>query len=273
MLTIVNPAKSTSGALPDKVRSVRPFSDDGDYYFDYYEFYLPEWRSKFAHTGQDNEIKIKWAFLVLDLAHITDFFEELNSPLLQLTNTLHLGTLYFDHVGKFARFIELWRAVRDKGQLPEIENQLHHFIYQTLVGEFNFDSFLQNLQLDFNNALKVFQDYVILSVAVNKGRALNIFDLTSKELNQQKTEIENIFNGDLKILFQEDIKLLFDTHSFITGFVNAFPQLEKTVKDEIGAFAAQNQTALETIRILKRVKVDLPEKFIISREKLLHVIK
>ncbi len=273
MVTIVHPDKSTSGALPEKVRFIRPYSGDGDYYFDYYEFYLPEWRNRFAHTGQDDEIKIKCAFLVLDLVHITDVFEELDSPLLQVTNILQFGTLYFDHVGKFSRFIDLCRTVRVKGQLPEIEAQLHQFVYHTLVSEFNFGSFLQNLQLDFDNAIKVFEEHVIISVVMNRSKPLNIFKMAPQELNQRVSDVEEALNDDLKILFQEELKLLFDTQSFITGFPSTFPQLEKSIKDEISVFATRNRSKLETIRILKRVKVDLPEEYMISRAKLLHVIK
>lgn len=85
MCEIALPKKDFSRrALPFKVESLRPFHSGSYSYFDYYQYYIPLQRNKFAHTGYDDDFKMKSYDLISDLVHLLSIFYELDNPLVKV---------------------------------------------------------------------------------------------------------------------------------------------------------------------------------------------
>ncbi|MDB5228282.1 MAG: hypothetical protein JWN78_2475 [Bacteroidota bacterium] len=85
MCLAVNPEIDLSQkSLTQKVDSVRKYHYLSSHYFDYYQYYIPIQRNKFAHTGYDDNFKLKSYDLLVDLTHLLKIFYDLDNPLVKI---------------------------------------------------------------------------------------------------------------------------------------------------------------------------------------------
>ncbi|AEW01668.1 hypothetical protein A4D02_06600 [Niastella koreensis] len=271
MNQIVKPKKYSTGSLTDKVHVIREYSGYADYSFDYYEYYLPKLRNKFAHTGSDEEIKLKSFMVLLDLKHLIIVFEELNSPLIEADGIIKSGATHFSHVGRISHFLELLNELSNSGQLKEIISPAEEFIYGHLIPIIEQPSFFSNLQLDFSEALTRFEDHVDNMSLVYNDKEFKLFSLTKSEFNIRIKELEKLLESDIKILYEEDLKFLFDVHYFVKNFVKVFPNPPGEFKTLLKQFGEVNRTHLDVINNLAaRINIEIPDEYLLLTEKLRH---
>ncbi len=274
MTLILNPNIKQSGSLSDKVQKIRPYHDNSDYYFDYYEFYLPNQRNKFSHSGKDELIEVKCYFLLLDLVNILNIVEELNSPLMETNKIFQKGAHYFEDIGKFSRFLFLLNEVELKRQTNLLNNDPNVFVKDELLNKINIKFFLSNLQKDFEIACKNFGEHFLMISQWQKAKGIAIFSLTNQQIVAQIGEIQKIINVGLNVLFEEDLKLLIDTNYFITKFQTQFASLDQEILQEFIDFRNNNKDELEKIQILNaKLKIELPDDFTISKRKWNHILQ
>jgi hypothetical protein len=85
MCTAINPDHDLSQqSLSRKVTSVRPHYSYDHSHLDYFEYHIPRLRNKFAHTGYDENLKLKCYDLIVDLRWLLRIFYELENPWVQI---------------------------------------------------------------------------------------------------------------------------------------------------------------------------------------------
>ena len=271
MVTIIGSTKQAS--LSDKVQRVRAFYESSEYTFDYYEYYLPNQRNKFSHTGKDENIKSKCAYLLLDLDHILIVFEALNSPLLQVSKIIKEGPTYFQDISSFATFINVLEQTEKNRQLEHIQKSLDRFM-QKLISSMDFDIFFDNLQFDFDNAAKKFETNLQVTLLVMDKPRIDFFSLSMRDLAKQVKTIELAFNESAgKIIFIEEFKLLIDTCYFLSKFPNYFKNPSAKTLELIASFRALNEPKIERINLLyAKTKVELPQDFFLTKREWKHTL-
>jgi hypothetical protein len=272
MVYLVSPEKKRTGALPEKVNLVREFSEYSEYTFDYYEYYLPEQRNRFAHTGNDEDIKVKCAFMLLDLAHLTEVFEKLNAPVLEMNTIVQWGIPYFEHIGKFTRFLQLYRTLKSRNQLKEIDPDAEVFVYSELCTKFDFNSFLPKLEQDFLDSCSSLESYMNMMSHSKNEKELRLFTLKPQQLIQRAGEIEQLTKTGLKLIIDDYLKLVIDVYLFITSFSKEFTKLPTAWAKNIHRFASDHAELLETVRILStKTKIEIPDDYMLLGHKFLHI--
>jgi hypothetical protein len=120
MVELVN-LKKSSGTLTDKVHIVRPFYDNSAFYFDYYEYFLPNWRNHFAHSGKVEDAEIKCHYLLLDIKDLLITCISLNSPMSRLAGIMKGGADSLSHIGNFSELILLVGEVQAQNKLRSLK--------------------------------------------------------------------------------------------------------------------------------------------------------
>jgi hypothetical protein len=259
MNELLGPKKRQFGSLSDKVQQVRPFYHLSEYFFDYYEYYLPEERNKFAHAGRMDNIKLKASFLIIDLRSIIDIFESLDTPLIELNNLIKEGLPAFIEIGKFRRFFSLLEVI-NPNHLSEIQPRLDNLIYNVLPSRLDIIEFINLLNEDFKKAASLFELNVSLVLHSESLPQFKILEASQRFLHANYHHIKKIFNNSLNVLFQKELQLLLDAYSFVTGFLKWFPNQNIEIKRTITEFQLQNENSLAVLKFLeKRIDVQIPD--------------
>lgn len=140
MCRAIDPGKDTSEqSLTRKVNTMRPYHSLSDAYFDYYEYFIPLLRNKFAHTGYDEDFKLKSFDVLADLLHLFKIFSELDDPLIKLK---HIHTRMDPHqfvsIADFSEYFHLVDSLK-QAQKTEIKSGLESFEKEFLVKDCSLD--------------------------------------------------------------------------------------------------------------------------------------
>lgn len=256
MVKITSPIKKPKAVstLTDKVQSIRPFYDDSEFEFDYYEYYLPNLRNKFAHIGKDDDIEIKCYRLVLDLIHIVSIYEQLNTPLIDLQRIISNGDRYFKNIGRFANFLYLIKEVEKSQQLDDIKTNLSDFIKMELLGKIQFDVFLKNLEKDFELAISNFEKGLGWQLHTNKNSEstsiIKIFSLQNQQIIKLIDEIKKVFESESYFLFTKELNLIVGTNFTIRHCEKYLSEIGKDNIDLFYEFKRKFQREFDIINIL-----------------------
>ncbi|TCC98827.1 hypothetical protein [Pedobacter hiemivivus] len=226
--------KKTKGALPDKVKLMRPHYSRSDFSFDYFEYALPTERNHFSHTGMVENPKDKSYHLLLDLQYLFDVALELDTPLAKISKIILEGATRFHDIGDLADFVKLIRDLKKKKKLSPLETELDDFVYGKLVSHIDLTKFLTNLEQDIAESVTVFQERFIVQYFKLKTTKDDFFSLTPVEIMDNLKEINSVLE-DFGIMLSEDLKVITDCYHFLQNFDKLFPKLPAKAIAEITA--------------------------------------
>jgi|GEM_PF-5692662 len=254
IISIAFPRKSMSGTLTDKVDYVRPLYSLSEKFFDYYQYYLPTQRNRFAHAGYDTDIIPKSYHCIFDLWFLIDAFYNLNIPLLQVIRILNKGKLYFENIGNLSKFIHLIKEVDQTRGFVDKEDSIKMFandLFSTLI---DFDKFLEALQIDFNKALLRFSENFSEIVYSCTNEYLSLKSISKAELIKRMEHVKNGFDKGIYPL-EDDIKLLLDTNNFIRNIRSIFKDELLSIVPKTDAFYNANKIDLDKIELINPERI------------------
>lgn len=263
MLKIASPKKSTQGALPAKVGAVRSYHSLSDKFFDYYQYYLPNQRNRFAHTGNDEDIKVKSYHLLMDLWYIVRSFLDMNAPLLEVIRAIKKGRSYFEDIGYMARFIVIVSELASSKGLQDKEESIRTYLYDFLEKGIDIASFYAKLQNDFNKAFVDFDDKFGMSSYVWGKKEISFAKSSKGELYKSVDLLKKIVKGG-SFLYEDTAKLLIDTNNFVRNITTVFQDVPPLIKQETDKFYRKNKEILDKIDLLgpgKKVPIEIGEDF------------
>ncbi len=274
LTTIVISSKNPGKTLGDKAKYLRPYYDNSEFAFDYYEHFLPQQRNKFSHTGLDNEIQVKSIFLLLDLVHLLGIIESINSPLIKISNILKHGVSYFTHIGKISNFIYVFKKIKNS-RLIEIQEKIYNFSLNFFSSTIDLKQFLENLQKDFNSSTYNFELHLESICRIREKAEFKIFTLTNREISNRIDDIKSLLSDDFSLLLEDYLKLLFDTAYFMNNYSYIFKNTPKSISTQILKFEEKNKDTLQKINIIMaRIKPEITnDDFLFRESEFKHIIR
>jgi hypothetical protein len=272
MIQASKPSGKVTGALTDKVQQVRPFYSSSERSFDYYEYHLPNERNLFSHTGRVFDVKRKCKILLLDLIAIVNIFSELESPLLGLKKIIDGGVITITDIGRLSNFIHLVEQTKNDGLFANIKVKCDGFVYNSLLKQIDFPSFFRNLEQDFQAGFKRYRDHVHSFSSIFNGHPVDVDTIRNKDLAENLTILQAL-HDEHSFMFEENLKLLLDTHYVIQTFAKMFPDCGDDLKKLLTHFFACFKDQMKTIKVLdEKLKVKIPEDFLLTRKDLAHYL-
>lgn len=182
MLNYIETSSGSDKSLFYKVNSLRNFYMLSTYYFDYFQYHIPELRNKYSHgilDGGEKEESNSYD-LLLDIKFLLGVFRELESPYINLTNiilkhdyqlhSLEDVVLTFDLINALQpkHKVELTDQIDRFYKIQLIDNKhlelMIHGINEELVGKLNavnevFDKVFKGIISITENNYKEIEDY------------------------------------------------------------------------------------------------------------------
>jgi hypothetical protein len=254
MCNAIDPEKQHGQkSLPQKVDLVRPYHNMSKYYFDYYQYFIPIQRNRFAHTGYDEDFKIKSFDLLLDLSHLLKIFYELKNPLVAI-NKLHKQRNYEDFVTvkEFSNYFNLINGLKDK-QRDNIQTQIVNFEKDFLVKDCGLDYICYQLFEDLPKQLKDFIDNIESNF---KAR-----DKEIEFLKLKRNGIDALLKDEKRFKFMDNCFIykydLYETLEIYSVFINCFtkqlPSLNDDLKKQLTKLKNEFGAALNDIVYIKNL--------------------
>ncbi len=212
MLKIIQ--KRGNNSLPNRVNALRDLYPDSNYAFDYYEFFLPIQRNTFSHTGEDSNIEAKSYQILLDLIYVTNIYENLNSPLVELDRIINSGTSNFKNIGSFSEYFSLITNLNLKlNQSDYSLEKINEFNSQLFNNNSHTDSILNKLISDFELSFR----FLFRNLDGYFGHKYDIKNISNEELAKAAKQIKSYLDINVHF-FYEHLKLIFDTITFIEKY-------------------------------------------------------
>jgi len=240
------------GTLTDKVGRIKPAFGEYDYYnFDYFEFYLPNLRNKFAHTGKEDNVRSKYYLLLLDIIHLLSIIDNIDSPVIKIKNIIEQGLSYFENINLFCLFIQMIKEIKaDKNDNQELIDEVTDFINTELLTKISFPDFIDVLENDFTKAHDEFEDIFGLFAESIVNEKILIFQIPNNKLINSMHKIDLILSDSAKMTFEDHLKLLCDTYYFVSNFESIFFSENKSINDRIVAFKSKHDKVFSALKIL-----------------------
>lgn len=266
MLRIASPKSSQSGSLSDKAGALRTHIDSADLAFDYFEYYLPDQRNKFAHSGNDDDIIIKCKYLILDLEFIIhSVFNDLKSSLIDLHIIIQTGITYFVNIGHYAKLLKLIHDLKSNGHYDEIAIKLEKFVYKSMQTEIDFKELFIKLDYDFNFALNDFSEKLNLILITSNLNKVELWEVPNKNLITRIPDVQKAFDHGLFLLIREQFYVLNSIMTFVSKFTLCFPDLNAEIHEEFKRFTFKYEKQLEKIKIMEtKLKIEQEDVPLIS---------
>ncbi len=243
MCSVIAPEEDMSQkSLTHKVNSVRPFHTLSDSYFDYYQYHIPRQRNKFAHTGYDEDFKLKSYDLLVDLSHLLEVFSELDNPLVKVTK-LHKRRNFRDFISlnEFVEYFKLLELLKPK-QKKEIKESVKNFEQDFLNTECSVDYTCYELMQDLPKHLNEFIK------EVNERFKIDFKTLKISEINTLLKEEKTLNTFESLFSFQnERIKLFEDYFIFLNLYKIYLPSLRREIFDEFDKLQNEFGVTLKNI--------------------------
>lgn len=240
LLELVGEYKGDLKSLPRKVAALRAVSPNGNFDMDYYEFYLPDKRNTFSHTGKDEEIKLKCFHLLLDLKHLIETGKNLEDDFIKLNNIAEDGSLGINHVGDLAAMARLIKVNRTHDHFDEVKEKLDTFIYKDLVENFDIPLLINELSAVLDKNLPEFENNLNLQLYIQNEAPLEFKALSNDELAKKIDILKKAVDDSP---FNHSYRLIMDIVYFIKSFPTQFPDLPAEIMEAINDF---KQTHKET---------------------------
>jgi|GEM_PF-1117700 len=240
-------------ALPYKVESLRPYSPGSYSYFDYYQYYIPLQRNKFAHTGFDDDLKMKSFDLLSDLVHLLSVFYELDNPLVKVQK-LHKRREQQDFisVSDWNHYFSLLQSLPPE-QRNEIGGQILEFEESFLWPCCDLEYTCQTLIEDYPRLAKKYIDDLdnqlnFLSLGFT-FETLTIAEI--KGWNYDTPALETLLD---QFHLHDNVRQLEDSLAFLTRYKPSLKKMPKTVQSALGAVVKEHSLEIHKL-------VTLFEKF------------
>ena len=233
--------------LTQKVNSLRPFHSLSNSYFDYFQYHIPLQRNKFAHTGFDEDFKLKSFDLLVDLTHLLQIFYELEHPLVKIKK-LHTmrSQESFISIKKFTEYFEMLNLLKDS-QRNEIQNEIQRFERDFLTSECQIEYFCNEL---ITNLEKILSDVLnhLNDQFADRNLTMTIKELSMLQINELfKIEDQaDIINWSFAIK-SENVELLGCYYVFLSNYKKHLPSLKKEIKDQFVKVELENMKALKVV--------------------------
>lgn len=262
--------KQGSGALPDKVKRLRPHSDNATFSFDYFEYVLPEMRNSFAHSGLVTNVRDKSYHLLLDLRYLLDVALDLNAPIADVARMIKVGEAGFDHIGDFAKFTASVKDLIKSKKIDHLQPELNEFVYSRLLKKLDLRSFLEGLKYDFTESVFAINNLFSLRYHQVKTTADNFFSMSPVDIRNNLPMMEKQL-ADFGLIIREDLKLLLDTFTFVQHFDKVFPLLEEEDRKQLAHFRGSLKKELKIVELLDAgLTIKRLDNFLIKKTKLKH---
>lgn len=271
MLGIVD-LKLASGALPDKVKRLRPHSDNASFSFDYFEYVLPEIRNSFSHSGLVTDAKDKSYQLLLDLRYLLDVALDLNSPVAEVARMIKAGAAGFDDIGEFAKFTVLVKSLIKSKKIDHVQPELNEFVYDRLMKGLDLGALLEGLELDFIESVSTINNIFSLEYHQIKTTAKNFFSMGPIDIRNNLPRMQKQMDS-FGLVLSEDLKLLLDTFIFVKHFDKIFPSLDQKDHALLERFRASFKKELKIVELLDAgLTIERLDSFLVKKDKLRHRI-
>jgi hypothetical protein len=252
MCKVVSVADFSSKALSAKVKAVRPYHNLSESYFDYYEYYIPLQRNKFAHFGYDEDFQLKAYDLLVDLAHLLKVFYELENPYVELTR-LHRRRDYsnFVTIGEFNHYFGLIEKLSPTHR-SEINSEYQKFESEFLTKECSIDYLCYQMQQDLSKRVGAFTLYFARVLEgyspVDGVFKLNKFELEKFVKNCNTHSLEQLNNAF--IVLSADLEHVKHYYQFIEKSRKYLPSLHKDIKALLTSLKSEFGEDLKSILAL-----------------------
>jgi hypothetical protein len=232
MCKIISFTDFSSKGLSAKVKEVRPYHSLSESYFDYYEYYIPLQRNKFAHFGYDEDFQFKAYDLLVDLAHLLKVFYELENPYVELTR-LHKRRDYsnFVTIQEFSHYFELLDKLSPTQRI-EINSDYQKFESEFLAKECSLNYLCYQMQQDLPKRLN--------DITFHFARVLDVHNPAGGIFKLKKPDVEKFVKAcdtnlleqldDAFIMLSADFEQLRYYYSFIEKNKKYLPSLHKDLK-------------------------------------------
>lgn len=220
MCLAINPHANTGrSGLSQKVHSVRPHYNSYYDNLDYFQYHIPILRNRFAHTGYDEDFKLKAFDLLVDLLHLLVIFSELDNPFVKLKR-LHSkrNAQDFSSVEQFDDYFKLIEEL-DTNRKVILAADFKDFESSFLLKETAILSFAQEIAQKLPIIIQKFISSIeddFHSIAVpfefQKTNQTQIKNLAS--LERPRYLLQQIFKYP-----NDHLAMLLEYHAFVNGFL------------------------------------------------------
>src|ERR1700757_693250 len=252
MFEVIYPGK-TGKSLSNKVEEIRPYHSLSEYYFDYYQYEVPELRNRFMHTGYDEDFEVKAFDLLTDLDNLLSTFYELENPLVKIKK-LHTQKNPKDFISykQYGEYFSLLNSISNN-QKESIKKQATEFEKDFLNKDCNVEFICDNICESLPKVVKELTTKIEYSI----NSASLAIDLQSISLPKAKKLIENtLFASKIKDFYRyysTEIDDLEAYYHFLSGYKKYLPSLNKETIDKLNKLQKENGGFVNNVIELKKL--------------------
>lgn len=254
MCNAVSPDENLSQkSLTQKVNKMRGYYFLSNSYFDYFQFYIPKQRNKFAHTGYDEDFKPKCYDLLVDLMQLIKMFCELDNSLVKVRRLLiQRKQEDFISIKDVANYVWLLDDLK-KSQHSELLPELTAFGTDFLAPHCDIDFTLRELITD----LPVRLDAFIRDMNNRHHSRDSSFDfkhLTKPKIEALMQDSDCLSDLEFGFIYQgDDVEKLEDYHTILMGFEKHLPFVNAEVRKEFRKLQNEHRKTLALIKETKNL--------------------
>lgn len=206
MLEYINSNSISDKSLFYKVNSLRDFYNLSTFYFDYFQYHIPQLRNKYSHGILDGGEKeeLNSFDLLLDIKFLLKVFTELESPYIKLTNMILKQDYQISTIDDIVITFELINSLKPLHK-RELKDKLDNFYKIQLIDNKHLEFIIYGIKEDLSNKLnslinsfdKAFNGKI--SILENNYKEIQDFfkvesnvELFNDEMSIYETNIQNI---------------------------------------------------------------------------------
>lgn len=239
MLKYINSSSISDKSLFYKVNSLRNFYTSSTFYFDYFQYHIPQLRNKYSHGILDGGEKeeLNSFDLLLDIKFLLNVFIELESPYISLINMILKQDYRISTIDDIVMTFELINKLKPEHK-KELKDRIDDFYKIQLIDNKYLEFIIYGVKEDLNskiNSLKnTFEKVFNGKISITENNYKEIQDYFREEVNVEllnnemriyETNFQNIhfYNLFYKNYSKKIVSLDFELKSLI----------EKTFKPDI----------------------------------------
>ncbi|WP_210150740.1 hypothetical protein [Chryseobacterium scophthalmum] len=183
MIKYINSKKAQNKSLFYKVDVLREFYILSTFYFDYFQYHIPNLRNKYSHgilSGEERK-DVNSFDLLTDIRFLLKVFTELDSPYINLTNTMSKQNYQITSIDDIVILFKLINLLKPEHK-KELKEQLEHFFHSQLIENDYLVYLLYESKDDINLKILNFSTWFE-----------NIFNYRINIINSTYHEIEDFF--------------------------------------------------------------------------------
>ncbi|RQO66827.1 hypothetical protein DBR40_21480 [Pedobacter sp. KBW01] len=270
LLEIAGNNRKDLKALPQKAGVLRTVASNGDFDMDYYQFYLPEKRNKFSHSGKDMDIKTKSFHMILDLKHLLHTAAGLQTNLIFLNNMANEGSLGINHIGDLVKMIRLMKQEEGHAHYKEVKGKLELLVYLDLINRYDLVYLVRELSGLLLIKLKEFDKALELGAYLEKSGPLAFSTLSNAET---ASKIDLILKAIERTPFSEAHKFIMDIYIFAMKFPRVFADLPDEVKGAFRELPVRHSRVWPKLGMLSKVyKPDIIEDYLMGKKEMMTLL-